>query len=1019
MRCLLLFLGLTLSGVLSRQLKNYGYQVGCVKCHPVDKDKINVHLIPHSHDDVGWLKTVDQYYYGMNTSIQQAGVQYIITSVFEALLDNEDRRYIQVETAYFWKWWQHQSPEVRKLYKGLVDKGQIEMVNGAWSMNDEACANYQSTIDQFTWGLRTIDETVGECGIPTVGWQIDPFGHSREQASLLSQMGYDGVMFARLDHDDKTNRMSKSALDFVWKGSDNLDESTIFGSIFPTSLYFPPDGFCWDYKCTDGTVDDNSESADYNIDFIRDKFTKLIHTYKQYFPTKNIIIPMGGDFHYESAEKNYINMDRFIKAFQNDTNLNVIYSTPSCYIKAVNDGLDKDLIAKTDDFFPYSDSDHSFWTGYYSSRPNSKRFERVGHNILQATKQLFAQNSYNTSRNYDENLRHLREIMGIMQHHDAITGTEKQHVANDYVRGIHRAITDVEKEMGEVFDELLNTDLKLELASCLLTNVSICKVSQESDKFVVAVYNPLGWSVTHYVRLPVDNGDYMINEGELYDLIPTISNFSHVKIKGETPSAFELVFAAKDIPPMGFKLYYIQKTSATRDAKQEEEGDSDDITTFVMNDNDNTLQSVILNDLNMDITQNFYYYVSDDGNSSGVASGAYIFRPVAPGTANPVSPAQINKIFQKSGKVVDEVHQVWTSEEAEILQIIRHYKNESYIEFDWIIGNINITDNKGKEFISKYTINSNFNNNNVFYTDSNGRELIKRVKNKRSDYTYDPEVEPVSSNYYPVTSRIVIKDEDQDIEVAVLTDRSEGGSSLSQNELELMVHRRILHDDHKGVDENLNEIEFDTGVYVRGTHYLVIGKANKVNLDGKSTASLERIIAQQKLIQPWIGLSATNMSYKDLQKSELVYEGLDGSLPENVNILTFEQWINGTYLLRLEHIMEQDDDTELSKSIDVNIAKAFKHFDIKSMAETTLAANQLLSDYQKKTKYTWKTSDLTTKNVKRVEPIEGTPKAVSLSPMQIRTFIVSLKEKDNTSSFGFYVKPHISLGFVFIIIRLL
>lgn len=32
--------------------------------------KLNVHLVAHSHDDVGWLKTVDQYYVGSNNSIQ-------------------------------------------------------------------------------------------------------------------------------------------------------------------------------------------------------------------------------------------------------------------------------------------------------------------------------------------------------------------------------------------------------------------------------------------------------------------------------------------------------------------------------------------------------------------------------------------------------------------------------------------------------------------------------------------------------------------------------------------------------------------------------------------------------------------------------------------------------------------------------------------------------------------------------------------------------------------------------------
>lgn len=32
------------------------------KCPSMKEDMLNVHFILHSHDDVGWLKTPDQYY---------------------------------------------------------------------------------------------------------------------------------------------------------------------------------------------------------------------------------------------------------------------------------------------------------------------------------------------------------------------------------------------------------------------------------------------------------------------------------------------------------------------------------------------------------------------------------------------------------------------------------------------------------------------------------------------------------------------------------------------------------------------------------------------------------------------------------------------------------------------------------------------------------------------------------------------------------------------------------------------
>ncbi|MEQ2204046.1 Lysosomal alpha-mannosidase [Xenoophorus captivus] len=84
---------------------------------------LNVHLVPHTHDDVGWLKTVDQYFYGDRNDIQHAGVQYILDSVVDQLLKNPDRRFIYVETGFFYRWWKQQSSSMQQTVKQLVNEG--------------------------------------------------------------------------------------------------------------------------------------------------------------------------------------------------------------------------------------------------------------------------------------------------------------------------------------------------------------------------------------------------------------------------------------------------------------------------------------------------------------------------------------------------------------------------------------------------------------------------------------------------------------------------------------------------------------------------------------------------------------------------------------------------------------------------------------------------------------------------------------------------------------------------------
>lgn len=63
-------------------------------------------------------------------------------------------RFIYVESAFFFRWWQEQDDQMRADVHLLVAEGRLEFTGGAWSMNDEAATHYQSIVDQFTWGLR-------------------------------------------------------------------------------------------------------------------------------------------------------------------------------------------------------------------------------------------------------------------------------------------------------------------------------------------------------------------------------------------------------------------------------------------------------------------------------------------------------------------------------------------------------------------------------------------------------------------------------------------------------------------------------------------------------------------------------------------------------------------------------------------------------------------------------------------------------------------------------------------------
>lgn len=113
---------------------------------------MTVHLIPHSHDDVGWLKTVDEYFSGAEYQIQKAGVEIIITNVINELLNDSVKRFSQVEMKFFTMWWKYQTDAMKDNVRMLVREGRLEFLNAGWSMSDEACPHYEDFINNMMVG---------------------------------------------------------------------------------------------------------------------------------------------------------------------------------------------------------------------------------------------------------------------------------------------------------------------------------------------------------------------------------------------------------------------------------------------------------------------------------------------------------------------------------------------------------------------------------------------------------------------------------------------------------------------------------------------------------------------------------------------------------------------------------------------------------------------------------------------------------------------------------------------------
>jgi hypothetical protein len=1014
---------------------------------------LDVHIVPHSHQDAGWIKTADQYAYGANNSLAPGNVAYIYDSVLLALAGDATKRFIVVEQFFWSRWFASRSAAAQATASRLIASGQLQFVNGGYVMHDEGATLFTDMITQTSMGHALIAERFGQAALPVTTWQIDPFGHSVVQASLLGPLaGMPSLFIGRVDYQDKAVRTNETALEMMWTPSPSLGAGVQSFTNILFNLYFAPQDLCWSedpYRgCDDDAIVDDVASPAFNYDLIVESFTASMQAQAAAYRGNAILVTLGADFAYANADSYFSNMDRLMaRVNANATSgLNVFYSTPARYAAAKLAEVAAGTVslptkAAGTDFFPYEFFSHGYLTGYFTSRPALKGFIRDCSALLHVMEQLVP--SYGASTPdasgadlelgftassgehegggwsplptdpVSDPLFSLLDALSIAQHHDAITGTSRQHVANDYARRLDIGRVDAIAQLSAALAQLLGPPVPL-LVDCPRMNETACPVLQAGAVNVAVVaYNSRSQPVSFVQRIAVglpaapSNVTYRVIGADGKDaaaqLLPLSAADESLRASG-TQAGVRVVWLAfaLSIPAMGHATVVIQNVASAKNAPLTVVSTVTHVClppaaplsrglraataspgptpaavpdtvlsnraglSVTISGATGLLSSFSNGAFNLSMAQSLRYYLPAVGIDGLFAkSGAYIFRPNSTATYDIAEPSAGRCVEVVMGPLVQEARQgfaVWANQTVRL-------SLAAVPEIEWTVGTIPLgpTGNPplylGKEVITLF--NTSVDSAGAFSTDANGRDLIDRVRGARPDIKdYDVD-ELASGNYYPVPTLLSLAGKGSSGGTRsfwVASDRAQGGSSLADGSLELMVHRRLRYDDDLGVGEAL-----DDQTVVRGVHRFYVGN------DADASALARREAQRSAFWRPFtlfadLGDAADPVAWLAVHTTSS--SALAAPLPPNVEVLTARRRGGTELLLRLAHMFGIGEHSTLSGNATVGLSGLFADLTITAARETYITG-------------------FGTPQV--VEEPRGAALDVTLGPLQIRTWICALQ----------------------------
>lgn len=816
-----------------------------------DKEPLQVFVVPHSHNDPGWVKTFDKYYSDQT--------QHILNNMVTKLVEDPRRKFIWSEISYFVKWWESVDSYKQQTMRNLILGGQMEMVTGGWVMTDEANAHYFAMIDQLIEGHQWLEKNLGV--IPRSGWAIDPFGHSATMPYLLKKANLTSMLIQRVHYAIKKHFSSTRSLEFMWRQAWDPESGTdMFCHMMPFYSYDvphtcgPDPKICcqFDFKrlpgnrvncpwkipprpITDANVAERAET-------LLDQYRKKSKLYR----SKVLLVPLGDDFRYDKTQEwdqQYINYQKLFDYMNSHPEMHVQaqFGTLTEYFNALYKTTNVAQGARppgfpvvSGDFFAYADREDHYWSGYYTSRPFYKNLDRILESHLRSAEILYSLAVAHARRAGIEDrfplsdyflLTDARRQIGLFQHHDAIAGTAKEVVVVDYGTRLLRSLVGLKKVIINAAHFLIiknkdvyvfsETEPFLETDDRRATQDSLPQrtlIELDSSPRYLVLFNPLAQERLCLVTVLVNSARVRVLTEDGQTLPVQLSAQWNTALE-MSKEVYQVSFMAR-LPALGLAVFHLydsvnspmtlRSDTLFRISEQNEIHHLDPLPvrsqltdslpfyiqsqslTLGFSGTTGLLESIRRKDDPQE-TKVQVQFLTYGTRASKDKSGAYLFLP--DGNAKPYIQKDPPIVRVVEGPLFSEVVTYYQHVQQTVR--IHNIPGIDGLSVD-ITTTVDIRDQSNKELSMRLV--TDIKSEGTFFTDLNGFQIQQRKYFQKL---------PLQANFYPMSTMAYIQD-NQD-RLTLHTAQALGVTSLASGQLEVILDRRLMQDDNRGLGQGLKD----------------------------------------------------------------------------------------------------------------------------------------------------------------------------------------------------------------------